>query len=77
MGHIPPILENKILNTIFMCHTKQFKGKVKNTLFNLGTVTYSYERQNIIQFALKSYREGDSAVKKNFVRFSPPFTCSL
>jgi hypothetical protein len=30
-----------------------FKVKVKNTLFNLGMVTYSYERQNIIQIALK------------------------
>jgi hypothetical protein len=30
-----------------------FKVKVKNTLFNLGMVTYSYERQDIIQFALK------------------------
>jgi hypothetical protein len=27
------------------------KSQVKNTLFNLGT--YSYERQDIIQFALK------------------------
>jgi hypothetical protein len=32
-----------------------FKVKVKYTLFNLrvGMVTYSYERQDIIQFALK------------------------
>jgi hypothetical protein len=29
------------------------KVKVKNTLFNLGMVTYSYERQDIIQYALK------------------------
>jgi hypothetical protein len=29
------------------------KVKDKNTLFNLGMVTYSYERQDIIQFALK------------------------
>jgi hypothetical protein len=29
------------------------KVKVKNTLFNLGMVTYSYECQDIIQFALK------------------------
>jgi hypothetical protein len=27
-------------------------------------VTYSYERQDIIQFALKDYQEADSAVKK-------------
>jgi hypothetical protein len=29
------------------------QSQSQNTLFNLGMVTYSYERQNIIQFALK------------------------
>jgi hypothetical protein len=31
----------------------QSQSQSQNTLFNLGTVTYSYERQDIIQFALK------------------------
>jgi hypothetical protein len=31
----------------------QSQSQSQNTLFNLGMVTYSYERQNIIQFALK------------------------
>jgi hypothetical protein len=44
------------------------KVNVKYTLFSLGMVTYSYERQDIIQFALKRL-PGYSAVKKNFVRF--------
>jgi hypothetical protein len=36
-------------------------------------LTYTYERQDIIQIALKKLLRG-SAVKKRFVRFSPPFT---
>jgi hypothetical protein len=31
----------------------QIQSQIQNTLFNLGMVTYSYERQDIIQFALK------------------------
>jgi hypothetical protein len=39
--------------------------KFKNTLFSLGMFTYTYERQDIIQIALKRVpREGLCAVKK-------------
>jgi hypothetical protein len=48
------------------------KIKVKDTLFNLGMVTYSYERQDIIQFALKRHRKGDSAVKKTLSDLALP-----
>jgi hypothetical protein len=41
---------------VHTCHTFEFylfKDKFKNTLFSLSMVTFSYERQDIIQFALK------------------------
>jgi hypothetical protein len=44
---LPPVTSAVILIV------ESFKIKVKNTLFNLGMVTYSYERQDLIQFALK------------------------
>jgi hypothetical protein len=48
----------------------------RNTLFSLDMLTYTYERQDIIQIALKKLPGGrGSAVKKKFVRFGPPFTC--
>jgi hypothetical protein len=53
-----------IPDSIFQSFLQLVKDKVKNTLFSLGMVTYSYECQDIIQFALKDYREGDSAVNK-------------
>jgi hypothetical protein len=31
--------------------------KTQNTLFSLGMLPYTYERQDIKQIALKSYRE--------------------
>jgi hypothetical protein len=34
-------------------HVSQSRSQSQNTLFNLGMVTNSYERQDIIQFALK------------------------
>jgi hypothetical protein len=52
-----------------------FKVKFKITLFSLGMATYSYERQDIIQFGLKRLPGRWLCRKKKFVRFSPPFTC--
>jgi hypothetical protein len=34
---------------------------------------YTYERPNIIQIALKDYREGGSALKRIIFRFMPAF----
>jgi hypothetical protein len=54
------------------------QSQSQNTLFSLGVVTYSYERQDIIQFALKRHRGGKTAVeKKSQIPSSPPFTFTL
>jgi hypothetical protein len=51
--------------------------KIKNSLLSLGMLTYTCERPNIIQIALKGLSGGAErrCRKKNFVRFSPLFTC--
>jgi hypothetical protein len=68
----------------FLCRIQQlgisfYKSKSKilysvNWIWTIpkGMVTYSYERQDIIQFALKRLT---GKAKKSFVRLSPPFTC--
>jgi hypothetical protein len=48
------------------------KIKIKNTLFSLGMFTYTYERQVIIQIALKRLSGGGSAVKKGLSDLALP-----
>jgi hypothetical protein len=40
------------------------KFKFKNTLFSLGMFTYTYERQDIMQIALKGLSGGGERRKK-------------
>jgi hypothetical protein len=49
----------------------KFKFKFKNTLFCLG-ITYTYERQDIIQIAFKWLPGGGSAVKKGLSDLALP-----
>jgi hypothetical protein len=54
--------------------TVKFNGYQSNQS-SLGMFTYTYERPNIIQILLKGLPGEGKCRKKNFVRFSRPFTC--
>jgi hypothetical protein len=65
-------------NIIHFIHTNNCIIKVKKvnspySLFSLGMFTYTSERQDIIQIALKRLPGGGERRKISFVRFSPPF----
>jgi hypothetical protein len=58
-------------------HQNPLGHKVKVNIVNSVMFTYTYERQDIIQIALKRLPGGGERRKKRFVRISPPFTCYM
>jgi hypothetical protein len=49
-------------------HKKDVNQSIKNSLISLDMFTYTCERPNIIQFALKGLPGRGKCRKKNFVR---------